>query len=127
MRQDIFDPRTTQYRPQNALLLDKAALVAYQSPESIKPEVEKCGLSQFVFIDRKDTQVFLAGGSEMILIAFRGTEPERLQDWMMDAQIKRKAGPYGKVHRGFLRALQSVWPEIQVVIEKWQTQANHYG
>lgn len=123
MRQDIFDPRTTQYRPQNALLLAKVALVAYQSPESIKPEVEKWGLSQFVFIDRKDTQVFLAGDSEIILIAFRGTEPERLQDWMTDAQIKRKAGLYGKVHRGFLRALQSVWSEIQVIIEKWQTQA----
>jgi hypothetical protein len=40
MEQDLFDPRTTQYRPQNALLLTKASLLAYKSPESIKPEVE---------------------------------------------------------------------------------------
>ncbi|KPK24015.1 MAG: hypothetical protein AMK69_16800 [Nitrospira bacterium SG8_3] len=123
MGQDLFDPRTTQYRPQNALLLAKAALLAYQSPESIKPEVEKWGYAQFAFIDRKDTQVFLAGNPEMILVAFRGTEPQTLQDWMTDAQIKRKPGPYGKVHRGFLQALQAVWPEIQKIINKWQTQA----
>jgi hypothetical protein len=42
---------------------------------------------------------------------------------MADAQIKRKTGPYGKVHRGFLQARQSVWPEIQQIIKKWQTQA----
>lgn len=80
-------------------------------------------MSHFVFIDRKDTQVFLAGDPEMILFAFRGTEPETLQDWMTDAQIKGKAGPYGKVHPGFLRAFRSVWPEIRAIIEKWQTQA----
>ena len=33
MEQDVFDPRTTQYRPQNALLLAKASLLAYKSPE----------------------------------------------------------------------------------------------
>jgi triacylglycerol lipase len=80
-------------------------------------------LSQLVFIDRKGNQVFLGGDSEMILIAFRGRRPETLQDWMTDTKIKRKAGPYGEVHRGFLRPFQSAWPEIQVIIEKWHTQA----
>lgn len=123
MEQDLFDPRTTQYRPQNALLLAKASLLAYKSPESIKPEVERWGFPQFAFIDRKDTQVFLAGNSEMILLAFRGTEPRTLQDWMTDSKMKRKNGPYGKVHRGFKQGLQSVWPEIQQLIQEWQTQA----
>ena len=65
----------------------------------------------------------MAGNAEMIIIAFRGTEPTTLQDWMTDLKIRRKTGPYGKVHRGFLKGFQVVWPEIRSVIKNWQTQA----
>ncbi len=118
-----FDSRTTLYRPANALLLAKAASMAYRPPDVIQPEVTKWGLSQFVFIDRKGTQVFLAGNRDMIIVSFRGTEPHKLQDWMTDIQFRKQRGPYGKVHRGFLRAFQSVWPEIRTTLRKWQTSA----
>ncbi len=123
MRQSLFDPHTTKYRHQNAHLLAKASTLAYQSPDVIEPEVVKWGFPQFTFIDRKDSQAFMAGNAEMIIIAFRGTEPTTLQDWMTDVKIRRKTGPYGKVHRGFLKGFQVVWPEIRSVINKWQTQA----
>jgi triacylglycerol lipase len=123
MRQSLFDPHTTKYRHQNAHLLAKASSLAYQSPDVIQPEVVKWGFPQFTFIDRKDSQAFMAGNAEMIIIAFRGTEPTTLQDWMTDVKIRRKTGPYGKVHRGFLKGFQVVWPEIRSVINKWQTQA----
>ena len=60
----------------------------------------------------------MAGNAEMIIIAFRGTEPTTLQDWMTDLKIRRKTGPYGKVHRGFLKGFQVVWPEIRSVINE---------
>lgn len=123
MPQGLFDPHTTKYRYQNAHLLAKASSLAYQSPDVIEPEVGQWGLPQFVFIDRKDSQAFIAGNAEMIVIAFRGTEPTTLQDWMTDVKIRRKTGPYGKVHRGFLKGFQVVWPEIRAVIKEWQTQA----
>lgn len=117
------EPRTTQYRHANAVLLCKASLLAYQPPEVIQPEVVLWGLDKFVFVDRQDTQLFLAGNQEMIVVSFRGTEPNKLQDWMSDSQFKRVKGPYGKVHRGFLKALKVVMPEIRVIIKEWQTQA----
>lgn len=123
MSQDLFDPRTTHYRPQNALLLAGASLLAYQTPDVIHPEVSKWGLDKFVFIDRGETQAFLAGNDEMIVLSFRGTEPPRLKDWMTDARIKRVKGPYGKVHRGFLKGLRVVWSEIVTVIREWQIHA----
>jgi len=86
MRQSLFDPHTTKYRHQNAHLLAKASSLAYQSPDVIQPEVVKWGFPQFTFIDRKDSQAFLAGNAEMIIIAFRGTEPTTLQDWMTDVR-----------------------------------------
>ena len=123
MRQSLFDPHTTKYRHQNAHLLAKASSLAYQSPDAIEPEVVQWGFPQFTFIDRKDSQAFMAGNAEMIIIAFRGTEPTTLKDWMTDVKIRRKTGPFGKAHRGFLKGFQVVWPEIRSVINEWQTQA----
>ena len=59
-------------------------------------------------MDRKDSQAFMAGNAEMIIIAFRGTEPTTLRDWMTDVKIPRKNVPYGKVYRGFLKGFQVV-------------------
>lgn len=123
MKPTLFDPHTTQYRHQNACLLAKASLMAYQSPDVIQPEVEQWGFPQFAFIDRKDSQAFMAGNADMIIIAFRGTEPTNLRDWMTDLKIRRKTGPYGKVHRGFLKGFQVLWPEIRTTVTAWQTQA----
>ncbi len=123
MKQSVFDSHTTQYRHQNARLLAAASLLAYQSPTVIQPKVELWGFSQFTFFDQKESQAFLAGNEKMIIIAFRGTEPTKLQDWMTDLKIRRKTGPYGKVHRGFLKGFQAIWPEIRATVKKWQTQA----
>jgi triacylglycerol lipase len=71
-------------------LLAKASSLAYQNPDVIKPEVVQWGFPQFTFIDRKDSRDFMAGNAEMIIIAFRGTEPTTLQDWMTDVKIRRK-------------------------------------
>ncbi|MGD9851916.1 MAG: Mbeg1-like protein [Nitrospirales bacterium] len=123
MGEEPFDSRTTQYRHQNAMLLAQAALLAYQTPDVIQPVVAQWGLDQFVFVDRGETQAYLAGNEDMIVLAFRGTEPDNLKDWMTDAKIKRVKGPYGRVHRGFLKGLRTVLPEIRAVLEEWQVHA----
>ena len=117
-----FFPHTTTYRYQNAVLMAKASQLAYQSPEIIQEKVSKWGFPQFAFFDRKETQAFVAGNTEMILVAFRGTEPRKLKDWMTDMQFRRKPGPYGKVHRGFLKSLNNVWDDIQNALTSFQDQ-----
>ena len=118
-----FFPHTTTYQYQNAVLMAKAAQLAYESPEAIQEKVNKWGFPQFAFFDRKETQAFVAGNTEMILVAFRGAEPARLKDWMTDTQLRRKPGPYGKVHRGFLKSLQHVWEDIQNALTSFQNQS----
>ncbi len=123
MKLSLFDSHTTQYRHQNGLLLAQASLLAYGSPDVIQPEVAQWGFPQFAFFDRKDSQAFMAGNAEMIMIVFRGTEPTNLQDWMTDLKIRKKPGLYGKVHRGFLKGFQVIWPEIRAKVKEWQIQA----
>ena len=120
MRSPSFFPQTTQYQHTNAIFLAKCAQLAYQSPEEIHSQISKWGFPHMAFFDRKETQAFVLGNDEMIVVAFRGTEPRKLKDWMTDKQIFRRNGPYGKVHRGFLKALHHVWIDIHNALSSFQ-------
>lgn len=115
-----FFPHTTKYRHQNALFLAKCSQLAYESSESIHVKITKWGFPQFAFFDRKETEAFVIGNDDIIVVAFRGTEPRKLKDWMTDKQIIRRSGPYGKVHRGFLKSLNNVWADIQNTLISFQ-------
>jgi triacylglycerol lipase len=71
----------------------------------------------------EDTQAYLAASDHMILVAFRGTEPAQIRDWLSDANTPVLPGPTqkGLVHLGFSRALASVYPQIRDKIEKTRT------
>ena len=56
----------------------------------------------------------------MIIVAFRGTEPKKLQDWLTDADFDLVEGPFGQVHDGFNRALRHVWRDLARSIKEFQ-------
>ena len=82
-----FVPTTTKYHPKNALSLGKAAGVAYEDEQKIRQEVISWGFGKFKFFDHAGTQAFLAGREDMIIVAFRGTEPAKLKDWLTDTDF----------------------------------------
>jgi hypothetical protein len=47
------------------------------------------------------------------LVAFRGTDPHSLTDWMTDAACELISTEYGRIHCGFLHAAQVLWPQIE--------------
>lgn len=56
------------------------------------------------------TQGFVAGNADNVVVAFRGTEPNKFQDWLTDLgyrYYKRKVAG-GHVHHGFWTAWKSV-------------------
>jgi hypothetical protein len=126
IRSDIakFDPHTTKYTAANALVLADAALLAYED-EAVAESVAKNDwkLTNFAFFGERgrSTQAIVMGNHEFIITAFRGTEINKLQDFIADMKIAHKSkGPAGKVHRGFLAALQEVWPDIKQTINTFQ-------
>src|SRR5205807_7023956 len=54
---------------------------------------------------------FVAQNDAIVLVAFRGTQPNVPIDWMSDFQAKHVSwGPFqGMVHKGFHDALHAVW------------------
>ena len=66
----------------------------------------------FMNSDATETQGFAVAGGEHALVAFRGTEPSKLSDWLRDAAFEGARCPWGRsggeVHLGFLNGFLSV-------------------
>jgi triacylglycerol lipase len=59
---------------------------------------------------------------KVVLVAFRGTEATKVQDWKSDIKIRLVDGPFhAQVHNGFSSALSHVWTAIEETISKFQT------
>ena len=80
------------------------------------------GFAQVTPLAAKETQCFVASNADILVVAFRGTEPSNLKDWLTDARIKYSAGPFNsKVHNGFKKALKDIWPALISEIARQQT------
>lgn len=112
-----FDAKTRDYSKKNAYWLGKASQIAYHGLEKARPEFAAWGLHTCEIFDTKETQAYIAGNNDLLLLAFRGTEG-KVRDWMADLDIDLVGGPGGKVHEGFHTALSYVWREIWTYISK---------
>ncbi len=115
-----FNANALAYSPNNAYWLAQASQIAYQNEATIKAAISNLGMEHFRFLSRNDTEGFVAGNEEVIVVAFRGTEPTHLQDLLSDAKIRRVRGPFGNVHRGFLGAFNQVVDDMFTAIDAIQ-------
>jgi endonuclease G len=88
-----------------------ACQLSYADQASVeKTAVEEWGLATCEFLSVGDTQCFVASSSDTALLAFRGTES--VGDWLANLDTLTVTRPYGKVHRGFSKALAAVLDEV---------------
>ncbi|XVE87120.1 hypothetical protein DITRI_Ditri18aG0090800 [Diplodiscus trichospermus] len=92
-------------RRYNSVLAAMAAKLAFENKSFVKKTVEE-HWKGFMFYDQR---------VNMIVVAFRGTEPFNAYDWSTDADISCFENPeMGKIHGGFMKALGLVmkngWP-----------------
>ncbi len=107
------------FNPVNAWWLSNAAHLAYYDGEGIERELQRAGLRLVQFFSQGSTQAFLAASDNFAILAFRGTECDQLADLLIDADFRLTPFPQGgKVHQGFLKALNLVWDEINQSIEE---------
>lgn len=119
---DKFNPNTTRWVPGNALALANAAQLAYSDAPAVAAKLQEWGFDpvKFEFLNRSDTQGFVAGAEEMVVVSFRGTQSNDIWDWMTDADVVLRPFPAGLVHRGFYHTLDDVWDEMNAAIKKLQ-------
>lgn len=123
MSTTTFTPEKTTYDAEPPLWLGKAAKLAYENEAVIRRETETWGSPHFQFLEDKttDTQAFVIANDTTIITAFRGTEPAKFTDWKADIKFVLVDGPGGKVHSGFLKALNSIYEPLRVALTKFHT------
>jgi triacylglycerol lipase len=107
-----FEPRATSFSAANAQILAQASAMAYRQPAQCEKWATVSGFTgPFDFFANADTQGFVAESGEAIIVAFRGTEPNRPMDWFVDVRATRGNWDHnlGQVHDGFYSALRKVW------------------
>jgi len=132
-----FDPNATSYSPSNALILAEACLLAKEPGETIKQKLEnvwktpnvkfvsKTHEGKLIFSRSIDTQAFVAGNDQFIIVAFRGTEPDNINDWKTNFHFIKYSVPNSNdtvVHKGFWDALDLAWDELMEHIRKFRNQ-----
>lgn len=115
-------------RPEVAFSLRKAywlaemSLLAYERDvDTVRRQVCQGWFFQDVkfYDDQKTTQALLVTGARVAVLAFRGTEPKEIADWLTDSKFAPKPWDpgFGNVHEGFAGALETVFPAIRRELE----------
>ncbi len=110
-----------QFNRQNAQTLGKAAHLAYQDPKTIEDNLVEWNMKLVLFFDKQNTQAYFAQNDQTCLLAFRGTQPNMLRDWLYDMDCRFVPAPVrmvGKIHIGFLNALNAIWPDVWATLQK---------
>jgi triacylglycerol lipase len=95
----------------NAWWLAEAALLAYWDPDEARQRFAAAGLAA-EFVEDGDTQAYVAATPGAVLVAFRGTEQDRLGDAFDDARFGLVRATHGFVHEGFRNALDRIWTAL---------------
>jgi hypothetical protein len=125
-------PENGQHSPLNAWWLAELSLLAYAGFATIESELTKVGLRLAQRLDSRGTQGFVAERERVVIVAFRGTEVflpgrslrelgEVLADAITDSGfslVPAPASARGRVHSGFLGALDKIFDEVQAVVRQ---------
>lgn len=124
-----FNSKTTRYSSWNAYYLGQAAKLVYEDSPTIQKTTKfKWQMPKYQFIEdlHEDddtvtgTECFVAGDQQKIVVSFRGTQVSQREDILTDINLKLEDGPLGQVHRGFLKAVDSVWEDLLKTIDEFQ-------
>ncbi len=124
-----FRPEAVVFDLVNAWWLCEAATLAYSEPEHARAKFAAAGLPEVEFFSGPSTQCYLAAGDRFSIVAFRGTETGKRRDRDDYANIVAdiradfdvrltESGQGGKVHRGFMEALDEVWAPLVRKLEE---------
>jgi pimeloyl-ACP methyl ester carboxylesterase len=117
-----FDPGDSTFNRANALYLAHAADVAYcRAPAAAARE--RLGLNAIAFRDKiTRARGFLGVCDTHAVLAFRGSDPVTLPNWVTDVVVKLvECDEYeGRVHFGFSSVLRRTWNRVESILQEAQ-------
>ena len=121
-KENTFQSQSETYNEVNAAWLADASMLAYCKDAFVKEELRKVGLEAVFFKQEggEGTQGIIASDNEKILVIFRGTEIQELQDLFYDLLFFPWSEGGGYVHLGFKWGLDAVWDDVSKHLQDLQ-------
>ena len=89
-------------------------MYSYLPEDDAAPIFEAIGFDTVEFVEEDGAQAYLLRTKEDCLVVCRGTEPNEWNDIKADANaVLEVAETVGKVHRGFKREVDDLWPPLE--------------
>lgn len=102
---------------QRSLLFAELAMISYNDEDETRRACEIVGFPDVCFYDRDGSQAYRFRNDHDCVIACRGTEPNEWNDIQADANAAAVlAETAGKVHRGFKKEVDDLWPMLETAL-----------
>jgi triacylglycerol lipase len=112
-----FQPNPMGFPRVNMWWLAEAALLTYWNPAAAIPIFETAGF-QCEFITAEGTDCYVAAQADFVIVAFRGTQPDKWKDIIADASLVLVPWQNGLVHLGFRNAFEAIRPQLDTILAR---------
>ena len=103
---------------ERAEIAARLSAIAYMDEETATTAAKKLGMLQVTLVSKDGAEALVCKNKDSLWIAFRGTEPSKLNDVMADLNvIKNTAKAGGKVHGGFQKEVDDIWIDIVKILD----------
>jgi triacylglycerol lipase len=97
-----------------SLLMAELSMVAYLPPEQASVAVARMGFPDWMFFNQRGAQAYWFNNRWDAVIVCRGTEPHDWSDIRANINLWMEvAETVGRVHRGFKREMDRLWPRLE--------------
>ncbi len=103
-----------------SLFFAEVSRLAYFPSDIVELVANSAGIDEVCFLDRDGAQAYLFGNKHDLLVVCRGTEPHEWNDLKADANALTVLAEVGRIHRGFKREVDDLWPIIEQAIRENQ-------
>lgn len=104
---------------QQSLLFAEIAKISYYRPDIVWEAVNAVGFEEYQYFDQDGAQAYIIANQFDCIVACRGTEPNEWNDIKADANaLTVIVENVGRVHRGFKREVDDLWPKLEVALRE---------
>ena len=105
-------------RLDRSLLLAEVSMLSYLHDDEAQPVLLSLGFDEVKYIERDGAQAYELGNEHDLVVVCRGTEPNEWNDIKADANaFTDLAETVGRVHRGFKREVDDIWPILEETLD----------
>lgn len=96
-----------------SFLFAELSRLAYGPPDLVSKIAYDAGIDQCEFLEDGGSEAYVFGTNDDCMVVSRGTEPTKWSDIAADARIWTIAFDIGRVHSGFHKHVDLLWPDIE--------------